>query len=124
MKRIVRIAGIVAALGATSLITALAVLWFGGHEKLPAVSAPVPAGSVFLEETHIDPVQILLPEEPTVFHQFVDEQGTVHFVENERAVPEEWQGRAGRVVLSAVPPTSPAAGRMIRKLQATDTSAD
>jgi hypothetical protein len=122
MNRFVRIAAMVGALGATSLITVLAVMWFGGHGTLPAVSAPLPAGSLVVEEIRLDPVQILLPTEPTVFHQFVDEQGIVLFVESRDAVPEEWRAKAGRVVLSALPPTSPAAARMIRKLQATDES--
>ena len=86
------------------------------------MSAPLPAGSLVVEEIRLDPVQILLPTEPTVFHQFVDEQGIVHFVESPEAVPEEWRDRAGRVVLSALPPTSPAGARMIRKLQASEES--
>jgi hypothetical protein len=122
MNWFVRIAAVVGALGATSLITVLAMMWFGGHETLPPVSAPTPAGALVVEEIRLDPVQILLPTEPTVFHQFVDEQGSVHFVESRDAVPEEWRAKAGRVVLSALPPTSPAGARMIRKLQASEGS--
>jgi len=43
-----------------------------------------------------------------VYYQYVDDSGTVHFVQNLGDVPAEWQGKAGRIEVER---TLPAPGR-------------
>jgi len=84
-------------------------------ESLPPVGAGVPA-SEWVTRDIADPLQRVRPEEPTMFYQFVDDQGEVRFVSTLHEVPEAWRDRAGRFELAGLPPTSPASARMQRKL--------
>ena len=88
---------------------------------LPPVSARTTPGetvgpSELIDLTDVDSIDRLIPSEPRVFYQYTDESGDVRFVQSLLEVPEAWRDRAGRVELAAVPPTSPAQARMLRKL--------
>jgi glutaredoxin-like YruB-family protein len=48
------------------------------------------------------------PSNKDVYYQYVDDSGTVHFVQNLGDVPARWQSRAGRI---EVEKTAPAPGR-------------
>jgi len=48
------------------------------------------------------------PSSKDVYYQYVDDSGTVHFVQNQADIPAKWQNKAGRI---GVEKTGPASGR-------------
>jgi len=86
-----------------------------GVETLPAVSAGIPSQD-FVDLTNRDPIEKLLPPEPVIFYQYVDDDGRVQFSSTMNEVPLEWRDRVGFVRVAAVPQDTPAGARMVRKL--------
>ncbi len=104
------------ALGSVSIVALIACAAFTSWEPgsgLPSVSAVSPSAP----EPWSDRLDILGPDEPRTYFQYVDTRGAVRFAESLDDVPEDWRSRAGRVVLDVPPPDSPAAARMVRRLR-------
>ena len=99
------------------------VVEVGGSGLLPAVSSAAPAShaaeTALVRADEGDLLEAVVTRERRVFYQYVDDTGAVRFVKSRYDVPAEWRGRAGRVELNVAPPTTPAEGRMARKLQMT-----
>ena len=100
---------------------AVAATLVGGRDEQgpPPVAAGLSSEALASDSApRFDRLEIVLPSEPTVFYQYIDDEtGAVRFVESLRDVPEDWQLRAGRVEMAVAPPQSPAGARMLRKLQ-------
>jgi hypothetical protein len=102
-----------ASVSAVALIACAALTRWDSGDGLPSVSAVSPSAP----EPWSDRLDILGPEEPRTYFQYVDDRGNVRFAESLDHVPEDWHGRVGRVVLDVPPPDSPAAARMVRRLR-------
>ena len=102
-----------ASVSAVALIACATLTRWDSGDGLPSVSAVSPSAP----EPWSDRLDILGPDEPRTYFQYVDARGNVRFAENLENVPEDWQSRAGRVVLDVPPPSSPAAARMVRRLR-------
>ena len=109
------LAGIGGLIGIVSGIAIATVAQRTGVEPLPAVSAGIPPKDV-RNFTDRDLIEKLLPPEPVIYYQFVDQDGDVRFVPYLHEVPLEWLDQVGFVEVAAVPQTTPAGARMIRKL--------
>jgi hypothetical protein len=119
MSRISWVAVLVGGI-AVGLSLGTQIVEVGGSGQLPAVSSAAPQSESEASATDtgpIDLIDVLITPEKRVFYQYIDDTGAVRFVESAYDVPEDWRGRAGRVELNVAPPTTPAEGRMARKLQ-------
>ncbi len=115
MRRNWILAGIGAVVGLVLGIAFSATVPRTGDEGIAPVSAGVPP-SVYVDLTDRPLIEKLLPPEPVVFYQFLDEDGQARFVQTLTEVPPEWRDRVGFVEMAAVPQHTPAGARMIRKL--------
>jgi glutaredoxin len=52
--------------------------------------------------------------ETRIYYQFIDDRGSVRFVERLQDVPEAWRDRVGYLELDSPPPLSPADARRVR----------
>ena len=105
------------------LAVGLAIGFRAVEPSLPDVSASPPP-SELIDLTDRDPIEQIVRAEPVVFYQYTDDSGTVRFASTLHEVPEAWRERAGRFELAGLPPTSPAAARMQRKLAADRASTE
>jgi glutaredoxin len=53
-------------------------------------------------------------DETRIYYQFIDDRGSVRFVERLHDVPETWRDRVGYLELDSPPPLSPADARRVR----------